>query len=502
MAHRLTKKPKFGNDRICAVVAAPSAAEMLAQIRLALRHTRTIELRLDWLRNEHEAAELLAWVPSLRPRATLIATCRPREAGGHFGGSIARQLARLIAACALGCHWCDVEIETVSRIRLQRFRGFSSTSRLLVSFHDFRQTPPNLKRLLRQLEATGADAVKIATECRSIADSLRVLKLARGRRNVVAVPMGEAGLPARVLALREGSALAYASVGPATAPGQISLEEMKMLYRADRLDRRTKVYGVIGNPVAHSLSPLLHNTGFVKRRMNAVYLPFLVRDLRDFLAAIKPLRIAGFSVTLPHKERILWHLDVCDPLAAKIGAANTVLVKGGKLHGSNTDVVGILRPLERRIRISGQRVLICGAGGAARAAAVALCDAGAAVCICSRRPERARALARTVEGEAIARRHIGGQRFDVILNATPIGMHPRADDSPLKASELNCRLVFDLVYRPRRTKLLRLAAGRGIQTISGVEMFIEQGFEQWKKWTNQPPPEDAMRAAVLHALKK
>lgn len=493
--------PFFGKDRICAVVAAPTAVEMLAQMCAALQQTRTMELRLDWLKSEREVAELLARVPSLRRQATLIATCRRREAGGRFTGGIAGQLSRLLAASALGCQWCDLEMETVMRINLGRYRRLFAPSRLIVSLHDFRGTPPRLARLLRQLRSNRADAVKIAAECRSIADSLRVLKLARGRRNIVAVPMGEVGLPARVLALREGSAVAYASVGPATAPGQISLEEMKMLYRADQLDRRTKVYGVIGSPVGHSLSPLLFNTGFVKRRMNAVYLPFLVNDLRDFLAAIKPLGIGGFSVTLPHKERILPHLDECDPLAAKIGAVNTVVVEAGGLRGSNTDINGILRPLERRMRISGKRVLICGAGGAARAAAVALFEAGAAVCICSRRPERARALARTVAGEAMARRHIAGQRFDIIIHATPVGMHPHASASPLKASELNCEILFDLVYRPLHTKLLQLAAQLGIKTIAGIEMFFAQGRSQWKTWFREQAPETAMRAAVLKALR-
>jgi 3-dehydroquinate dehydratase/shikimate dehydrogenase len=475
---------------------------MLAQIRTALRHTRTIELRLDWLKSEREAAELLTWLPSLCPRATFIATCRRREAGGRFAGGFAQQLALLVAACALGCQWCDLEIETASRLNLSKFRRLLRSSPLLVSFHDFRRTPPGLEQLRRSLCATGADAIKIAAECRSIGDSLRLLKLARGRQNVIAVPMGEAGMPARVLALRESSGLAYASVGEATAPGQLGLEEMKTLYRADGLDRKTRVYGVIGDPVGHSLSPLLHNTGFVARRMNTVYLPFLVRDLRDFLDAVEPLGIAGFSVTLPHKEKILEHLDSCDEFAAKICAVNTVTVKRGRLFGANTDVTGILQPLERRMKISGKSILICGAGGAARAAAFALSLAGAVVSVCSRRPERARALARAAGGEAIARRNIARGRFDVILNATPVGMHPHVNASPLEARELDCRIVFDLVYRPLETQLLRLAASRGIQIISGVEMFLEQGFEQWKIWTGKQPPEAAMRAAVLRALKK
>ena len=476
----------------------------MQQIRLALRHTRTLELRLDWLESERQVALLFARIHPLSLRATLIATCRRREAGGRFAGDIAGHLAQLSAACALGCQWCDLEIETANQLHTGKLRKFLSPSRLLISLHNFRSTPPRLHRVLRQLKGAGAHAVKIATECRSVADSVRVLKLARGRREVVAVPMGETGLPARVLALREGSALAYASVGPATAPGQLSLEEMTNLYRAHRLDRATRVFGVIGNPVAHSLSPLLHNTGFVKRGVNAVYLPLMVRDLRDFLEAIEPLGIAGFSVTLPHKEKMLRHLDDCDAQAAAIGAVNTVLVKNGRLLGYNTDASGILISLEqfygRGTRLAGKRVLICGAGGAARAAAVTLARTGAAVCICARRQDRARNLARVVRGEAIARRHVRENHFDVIINATPVGMHPNSGQSPLNASELDCGVVFDLVYRPRQTKLLGLAARRGIKTISGVEMFLQQGFAQWKIWMLHTPPEAAMRAAVVKAL--
>jgi len=330
-----------------------------------------------------------------------------------------------------------------------------------------------------------------------------VLALARGRRNVVAVPMGEVGLPARVLALREGSALAYAAVGEATAPGQLSLDDMKNLYRADQLDHRTHVYGVIGDPIGHSLSPHLHNAGFQARRINAVYLPFLVRDLRDFLGAIEPLGISGFSVTLPHKQAILRDLDDCDPLAEKIGAVNTVVVHtGGKLYGYNTDYVGVLRAIERRVRLSGSRVLIYGAGGSARAVAFALAQAGAVVTVCARRMQQARALACAAGGEAIERARLKREFFDAIVNATPVGMHPAAERSPLAPAELNCRVVMDLIYRPVKTKLLQLAERRGIEIISGVEMFLAQGIAQWETWTGLRAPETAMRRAVLAALQR
>jgi 3-dehydroquinate dehydratase/shikimate dehydrogenase len=314
--------------------------------------------------------------------------------------------------------------------------------------------------------------------------------------------MGEVGLPARILALREGSALAYAPIGKATAPGQVSLYALKHLYRAHELTRRTRVYGVIGDPVGHSLSPLLHNTGFIARGIDAVYLPFLVKDLRDFLKAVPEFGMRGFSVTIPHKQSILKYLREIDPLAAEIGAVNTVVVRrNGSLFGCNTDYLGILRALEKKLELSGSRVLIFGAGGVARAAAFALAKAGAQVGICARREKLARELARAVGGEAVPRRALKSETIDAILNATPIGMHPHDGISPLLPHELNCRVVMDLINRPQRTQLLKLAARKGIATISGVEMFVPQGVAQWELWTGQHAPESAMRKAVLEALR-
>jgi 3-dehydroquinate dehydratase/shikimate dehydrogenase len=273
-------------------------------------------------------------------------------------------------------------------------------------------------------------------------------------------------------------------------------------HRAHTLTRRSRVYGVIGDPIGHSLSPLLHNTGFAARRLDAVYLPFLVRQLGDFLAAVPEFRIRGFSVTIPHKQAILKHLKECEPLAADIGAVNTVVVRSdGSLHGSNTDYVGVLRALERKLRIKGSRVMILGAGGSARAAALALSRAGAIVGICARREKAAKELARAVGGEVIPRRALRTEFFDALLNATPVGMHPRSGISPLTPGELHCRIVMDLIYRPQRTQLLKLAAKKGIATVSGVEMFLAQGIAQWEIWTEKRAPETSMRRAVLAALR-
>ena len=491
-----------GVARICAVVAEASAREAAVRIRRALRETPTVELRLDWLKNDSERRRFLAWLRRNRPsRAVLIATCRRREGGGLLAGSVDDELRWLAQAGDAGCLWCDLEVETVRKLPRNSSRKYSLPRRILLSVHDFRRMPP-LDPALEARWRGQVDAIKVAGAARTIADSARLLRFAARTRNCVAVPMGEVGLPARLLALREGSALAYAPVSVATAPGQVSLQEMKHLYRAHALNRQTQVYGVIGDPIAHSLSPLLHNTGFIARRTNAVCLPFLVENMRDFLKAAPDFGLRGFSVTLPHKQSILRHLQDCDALSAAIGAVNTVVIRrDGSLYGCNTDYVAVLHALEKKLRLAKSRVLILGAGGSARAAAFALMRAGAAVWICARRTAAARDLARAAGAEVVPHRALKTESFDAILNATPVGMHPDTAISPLQPAELHCRIVMDLIYRPERTKLLRIAAQKRIATVSGVEMFLAQGLAQWELWMKRRAPEKAMRRAVLAALR-
>jgi 3-dehydroquinate dehydratase / shikimate dehydrogenase len=491
-----------GVGRICGVVAVATAAGMAAAIRAALRETPTVELRLDWLTSDAERSKFLGWLRHHQPRrATLLATCRRKGAGGRFAGDIDAQLYWLIRAREAGCQWCDIEVETQRELPGQSAREYAIPPRIMLSLHDFERTPELTRSVHLPLHGE-VDAVKIAAHARTIADSVRLLRWARRSKNCIAVPMGEVGLPGRILALREGSTLAYAPVAAATAPGQVSLHELKHLYRAHELNRRTGIFGVIGDPIGHSLSPLMHNSAFGSEKVNAVYLPFLVKDLRDFLAAVPEFGIRGFSVTIPHKQKILKYLKQCDPLAADIGAVNTVKVhRDGSLHGFNTDYVGVLRSLEKRLDLAKSRVLIFGAGGSARAAAFALARAGAAVAVCARRDRAARELARAVGGEVVPRRALRTLSFDAVLNATPVGMYPHDEISPLSLRELHCRIVMDLIYRPERTRLLKLAANKGIATVSGVEMFLAQGIAQWEMWIGQRAPEGVMRRAILSALR-
>jgi 3-dehydroquinate dehydratase/shikimate dehydrogenase len=492
----------FGKDKICAVVAASDAPTMLRQLQQALKQTRTVELRLDWLRDDAEITRFIAHLPAAaKHRATFIATCRRRPAGGLYRGPVAKQLLHLAEAIRAGCEWYDLDIETSSACPPELLEVMLGDARRIASVHYFRRPPSDYDGVIARLSKSGADAIKIAAQCDSLVKASKLLSLANTNSKIIAIPMGEIAKPARILALRNRHALAYAPVDAATAPGQISLRVMNDLYRARGISGKTRVYGVIGDPIGHSLSPRLHNAGFQARKVDALFLPFLVRDLRDFLLAAQNFKISGFAVTIPHKQSILRHLDGCDPVAKAIGAVNTVVVRAhGELHGYNTDYIGVLRALERKMPLHGSRVLIFGAGGSARAVAFALAHAGAVVCVCARRPKQAAALAQTVGGQAIPRARLRTEFFDAIVNTTPVGMFPHVGHSPLEARELNCHLLFDLIYRPRVTKLMQLAARRGIETVSGLDMFIAQGTAQWEIWMGQRAPVEPMRHSLLRAL--
>ena len=304
----------------------------------------------------------------------------------------------------------------------------------------------------------------------------------------------------------QGSAFTFAaaeSPEEATAPGQIVARALIETYRIDQVDAATKVYGVVGNPVRHSLSPLMLNTAFRRETVNAVYLALQTTDLKDLIKLVHAIPLQGFSVTMPFKQEILPYLEKMDPLSEKIGAVNTVRrFEDGKLYGFNTDVAGITVPLERRIALKGAKVLVLGAGGSARAAAFGLKDKGADVWVLNRTPETAAKLAKQAGAKVLKREALAKSAFDVIVNATPVGMAGNKGAPLLGAGELKAKVVFDLVYNPIETPLIRAAREQGIAVVTGVEMFVQQGARQFEIWTGKPAPVDEMLRVVLHALKQ
>jgi 3-dehydroquinate dehydratase/shikimate dehydrogenase len=282
---------------------------------------------------------------------------------------------------------------------------------------------------------------------------------------VVGIAMGEEGLVSRVLSPRAGAAFTFASWcdGAETAPGQVKAETLRDVYRFDHLDQATRIFGVAGNPVSHSLSPLLQNTAFRREIVNAVLLPLKTKSVQDLLTLALELPLAGCAITMPLKTEVLPHLANMDPLTARIGACNTLRMGAdGKLYGFNTDVAGVVRPLERRLKLKGARVVVLGAGGAARAAVFGLVEQGAEVLVVNRTHEHAVTLARQAKAKSLKHELLAKQRFDVMINATPCGMAGTKQALPIGENELNAGLVFDMIYNPLETPLLKLAKSRGL----------------------------------------
>jgi 3-dehydroquinate dehydratase / shikimate dehydrogenase len=320
---------------------------------------------------------------------------------------------------------------------------------------------------------------------------------------MVLIAMGEMGFATRVLSTAIGGLYTYAapSAAAGTASGQVSAHQLRHLYRVEKFTRDARIYGVIADPVRHSISPAVHNRAFQARRADAVYLPFLVKSLqlKDFLVLADKLPLAGFSVTIPHKQKILRYLDLIDPLARRIGAVNTVWRKGGKWRGANTDIFGIKVPLGRRIRLAKASVLIAGNGGAARGAAFTLAEAGARLAVTGRNPDRVRALAKACGAEALSREQAEARTFDVLIHATPLGMFPKCEQCFFE-ERVPAKLVFDTVYNPMETMLARMAKAQGATVIPGLEMFIEQATRQFEIWTGESAPRAVMEKAALEAL--
>jgi 3-dehydroquinate dehydratase/shikimate dehydrogenase len=410
----------------------------------------------------------------------------------------------------------DLEVESAEEARPAQLAKFRTSLRaagaaLLVSYHDFARTKA-LEQAAARIEAFEPEFVKVVSTARTLADNLAVLRMIEDqslKAHVVGIAMGEEGLVSRVLGPRAGAAFTFASPdngpepGLATAPGQVTARTLRDLYRVEQLDQATRIFGVAGNPIGHSLSPLMQNTAFRRESVNAVMLPLKVRVLDDLLTVTRELPLSGVAVTMPLKQELLPHLANMDPLTARIGACNTLRTGAdGKLYGFNTDVAGVVRPLEKRIRLQGARILVLGAGGAARAAVFGLVDQGAEVFIVNRTHEKAVALARKAKAKALKQEALKKSRFDVLINATPCGMAGAKQALPVQENELNASLIFDMVYNPLETPLLKLAKERGIPLISGLEMFVQQGARQFEIWTGKPAPEAEMLRVVELELRR
>lgn len=475
---------------LCVTVQAATTAELRAK-RDAVGDADLIELRIDSVSDPNVAAALAG------RKGPVIVACHPRWEGGAFGGSEDERRRILTEALALGADYVDVEWRAGFDDVIARTQG----RRVVLSMHDFEGVPPDLAAQLRAMQATGAETVKVAVKANRLSDCVSLLDLAartRGGAGLIAIAMGPHGQATRVLPARFGSRWTYA--GEIDAVGQLTAESLLNTYRFRSIGPSTRIYGLVGGgSLAHSLSPAMHNAAFEAAHVDAVYVPFPAVDADDFQVFGRALGISGVSVTIPHKVSLFDRVDEVYPVASRIGAINTIRVADGRWIGGNTDATGFLAPLKDRIALRGLRVSVLGAGGAARAVTVALASTDCTVRLHARNREQAQDVAIRTPLELGPWPPEPGS-WDLLVNCTPIGTYPRVNDTPLPASQLTGRYVYDLVYNPPATRLVRDAAAAGCQALGGLEMLVAQAEEQFQWWTDVKPPKGVMREAATKRL--
>lgn len=498
---------------ICVSIGRGRHRHVIAEHKFLAEHgIRLVELRLDYIEGPVQVARLL------RDRhCPVIATCRRAADGGRWGQSEEARRLVLRTAIVENADYVDLEDDIAASVP-----RYGDTKRI-VSHHDFHKTPADLAAIHERLAAMDADIVKIATMANHPSDNLRMMELVRSARiPTVGICMGGMGTPTRVLAGRCGAPFTFATFHEdrVLAPGQIGWRQMRDLYRYDSISKATRLYGVVADPVAHSLSPVVHNAAIEAAGIDAVYLPFRVpaEQIDEFLDRAADWPLSGLSVTIPHKEAVLKHAARQDDLVTAIGAANTLAFEPSGVVASNTDATAAVESLKAALfdrdaddggggnggrqdhGLGLKTALVLGAGGAARAVAFGLKQQGVDVTVASRTLDRSKRIAAEVGCKAIdwtARYRVP---HDCIVNATPIGMHPNVDETPYAKEHLRSyMIVFDTVYNPENTLFVKEARAEGCQIVTGVDMFVRQAAIQFRIWHGADAPEQVMRDALKRA---
>jgi 3-dehydroquinate dehydratase/shikimate dehydrogenase len=464
-----------------------------------------VEIRADCLRHDPDLKKILAERPT-----PLVFTLRRGADGGLWKGTEDRRQQLLREAIVAGVDYVDLEVDIAPKIR-----RYGKTKRI-ISYHNLKGTPEDIKETAERCDEMDADVVKIATLANSIADASRVLEIAtKAVVPTVAIAMGALGVFTRVLGAKYGAPFTYAGFNPERtfAPGMISFQSFQSDYFHDQINAETEVYAVIGDPIEQTLSPTIHNAAFRHLGLNKVLVPLLIPSgtVGASFKALAWLGIKGFSVTIPHKQMILPLLAKKDATVERTSTCNTVVIDDGQWSGYNTDLPAAIESLKKALNpdrelddstvLLDKQVLILGAGGVARAIAFGLVDEGASVTIANRHDERATQVAEETGARTIAWPQRGDTTAEILINCTPVGMHPDVDDTPISPSAFKPGMVvFDTVYHPENTMMLKLARERECKVISGVDMFVGQAARQFKLYTGKDAPEDVMREALKRKL--
>ncbi len=492
---------------ICVGIGRGRHRHVIAEHKfLAEQGVKLVELRLDYIQGPVQVKRLLRDRP-----CPVIVTCRRAQDGGRWEQSEEARRLVLRTAIVEGAEYVDLEDDIASTVP-----RYGSTKRI-VSHHDFHKTPNDLIGLHRQLSSLDADIIKIATMANQPEDSLRVLELMQSvDKPTIGLCMGDIGMPTRVLAGRFGAPFTYATFSSdrVLAPGQIGWREMRDIFRYETISKDTKIFGVVADPVGHSLSPVVHNKALDAAGIDAVYLPFRVSEdhIDAFLDSAERWSLVGLSVTIPHKQSVLRKVKHCDELVTSIGAVNTLSLKADGVSAFNTDATAAIESLKAAIEedeiaeeskksgIGIRSALILGSGGVARALAFVLRERNVEVTLAARTVSKAEVIAAEVGCKVVEWDMRHRIPHDCIINATPIGMHPNVNDSPFPKSHLQTyMIVFDTVYNPENTLLIKHAQSIGCRTVTGVDMFIRQAAHQFSIWHDCDAPEAVMRDALKRA---
>jgi 3-dehydroquinate dehydratase/shikimate dehydrogenase len=468
---------------------------------LAEKGAELVELRVDFMRKRPDLGRLL----KDRPTPVLV-TCRRRSDRGRWFGTEDQRLTLLREAIIAGAEYVDLEEDVAKSIR-----RYGKTKRI-ISYHNFEETPIDLYDIHRRMTQCDPDIIKIVTMANTPADNVRMLEMVSAAKiPTVGFCMGEMGTVSRILCGRFGSPFTYASFSRERemAPGQLSYAEVRNLYRFPRIDRNTRIFGVIGDPIAQSKSPLIHNAAYRKLGLNAVYIPLRIPPdvLQESLREYERLGIEGFSVTIPHKEGVLQFASQIDAETDIMGAANTLYRRDGQWHATNTDAPAAIESLQAALKksgsvpdLAGRKVLMLGCGGVSRAIGHSLVRSGAAVTLTNRSRERGRQLAAELGCQFTSWENRGAETCEILINCTPLGMHPNLDETPFEQHWLNdTTLVFDTIYNPEQTLLLKQARERGCPTLGGMDMFIGQAALQFELFTGHQAPRDYMEETLRRA---
>ena len=491
---------------ICVILGRGRHASLAEEWKeAAAAGAQLAELRVDCLRRDPDLKRLLTDRPT-----PLVFTIRRAADGGLWRGNEEKRLKILREAIVAGVDYVDLEMDVADQVR-----RFGKTKRI-VSYHNLKSTPANLSEIAEDCAAKNADIVKVATMAHSLEDASVVLNVvANAKVPTIAIAMGEIGAFTRVLGAKYGAPHTYAGFNRdrTFAPGMPWFHDLRRDYAYDQIDANTEVYAVIGDPIEQSLSPAIHNAAFRELGLNKVLVPILVpaERLKESIAELAWIGIKGYSVTIPHKEAIVALLNKSDGAVERSGACNTMVIEEGQRVGYNTDYRAAMESLEEALGgvadegeaspLLNKQVLLLGAGGVARAIAFGLSRRGAGVTVTNRHDERAGKLAEEVGCRSTTWSARASTMCDILVNCTPVGMHPNVDDTPMPPAGFRPGMVvMDTVYHPENTMLLKLARERGCTTINGVDMFIRQASGQFHLYTGKDAPRETMTEVVRRKL--